>query len=86
MVQAAHNGAAFPVIFNNMKLPERFGEVERRAHQVAGHLLQRGFVARRGQRHPVQMGINIERGVWFPISGGKRYARLHHAHEETIKG
>ena len=67
VVQAQQHGAALVDALDQVALPERLAEVERRAHQVADHVAQLGRSARLGQRQAVDVGGDVEGAVGHPV-------------------
>jgi len=82
VVQAHQQRAALPIMLDVVHLPQRLGEIERRAHQVADKFLQRGLVARRRQRDTMNVRIEIKIMIGDPVGF---VALLHHLMLETTK-
>ncbi len=70
---------------DDMHLPQRLAVIQRRAHQGANQLLQRPLVVGVGQADAVQVGVNVEVGIVFPIVRGKGQRRPHHALPEAVE-
>ncbi|MBK8935949.1 MAG: hypothetical protein IPM76_27255 [Chloroflexi bacterium] len=85
-MDAHHDGAARSVdAFNEVNLPQRFAHVQRRAGQVAEQVLQGGLVGGRRQGQIVDVGVDVEVGVFFPLQLAQRPPAFFQALAKAIK-
>ena len=86
MVKPGEEHGATSVPIDEMELPERLGHVERGAHQVADQRLESLLVARRRERHPVQVGVDVEAVVVHPAWRADPEGCLDHLLPEAVEG
>ena len=61
-----HDGAA-AIVLDHMRVPQRTRHVERGAHEIAEQTAQLILTARRGQRDPAHVLVQIEHRVGHPL-------------------
>ena len=72
LMQARQHRAAAPIPLDQIILPGRLREIQRHAHDVADQLLERRLVARRGQRHAMNVRADIEIWIGLPARRAQR--------------
>jgi hypothetical protein len=85
VVQPAQRSAAAIVIFDNVKMPQRLAEIERRTHQIADERLK--FTLAAGRRQCNSMNVRIEIEIWIDLPFRQNTGRSprFHPHPKTIK-
>ena len=83
VVHARVQDASLAVAVDQVEVPQRLRAVERRGHQVADQLLQRGAVAGRGQGDVMQVQLAVEVRVVLPEGASAQAAALDRALAEA---
>ena len=86
VVNPEKDHATFPVIFDKVDLPQGFFIIQRDRHEIAHHVLQLCLVPCARQRHPVEVGPDIEVLIELPCGGAHAIRRFHNPLSETGNG
>ena len=78
VVDPADQRGAIAVAVDELELPEGLRAIERAGHQVGDEDLERGAVARRGQRDAMEVKVEVEVRVVLPVRPRERRPPLHH--------
>ena len=78
-MQARDDGRAGAIVIDKREVPQRMLAIERRADHLTRQLLQRRFIAGRGQRDAPHVIVQIEVRIDLPRGQAEAQPRLAHA-------
>ena len=85
MMETQDHGRAAGHVLDEVDVPQWLGKIEWGAGEIADEALELHHIARCRQGHAMNVRIEIEVAIGFPVGRADRQGRFHHAHGEAIQ-